>query len=47
MKFKKALTIEIDEQKKSDEEILSEKVIMELNTMFHLTGKFLIFNFQD
>jgi hypothetical protein len=29
MKFKKTLTIEIDDQRKTDEEILSEKIIEE------------------
>jgi hypothetical protein len=29
MKFKKSLTIEIDDQRKTDEEILSEKIIEE------------------
>jgi len=44
MKFKKALTIEIDDQRKSDEEILSEKVIVEWNKIKQLNSEY---NEQD
>lgn len=44
MKFKKALTIEIDDQRKSDEEILNEKVIMEWNKIKQLNSEY---NDQD
>ncbi len=40
MKFKKALTIEIDDQRKSDEEILNEKVIVEWNKIKQLNSEY-------
>jgi len=40
MKFKKALIIEIDEQRKSDEEILNEKVIMEWNKIKQVNSEY-------
>lgn len=44
MKFKKSLTIEIDDQRKSDEEILNEKVIVEWNKIKQLNSEY---NEQD
>jgi hypothetical protein len=38
MKFKKALTIEIDDQRKTDEEILNEKIIIEWNKIKQLNS---------
>jgi len=40
MKFKKALTIEIDDQRKSDEEILNEKVIVEWNKIKQINSEY-------
>lgn len=44
MKFKKTLTIEIDDQRKTEEEILNEKVIMEWNKIKQINSEF---NDQD
>lgn len=46
MKFKKALTIEIDDQRKSDEEILSEKVIVEWNKIKLLNSEYNDIDYQ-
>lgn len=40
MKLKKALTIEIDDQRKSDEEILNEKIIVEWNKIKQLNAEY-------
>jgi len=40
MKFKKALTIEIDDQRKTEEEILNEKIIIEWNKIKQLNSEF-------
>lgn len=46
MKFKKALTIEIDDQRKSEEEILSEKIIVEWNKIKHLNAEYNDLDYQ-
>lgn len=38
MKFKKVLTIEIDDQRKTDEEILNEKIVIEWNKIKQLNS---------
>lgn len=44
MKFKKPLTIEIDDQRKSEEEVLNEKIIIEWNKIKQLN---LCYNDQE
>lgn len=44
MKFKKALTIQIDDQRKSEEETLNEKIIMEWNKIKQLNS---VYNDHD
>ena len=46
MKFKKALTIEIDSQKKSEEEILNEKVIVEWNKIKQMNSEYNDLDYQ-
>ncbi len=46
MKFKKALTIEIDSQRKSEEEILNEKVIVEWNKIKQMNSEYNDLDYQ-